>query len=63
LQTAWLVKSINTDDICFLEERAAGYPFNLNFNTNGNLNLNGNNDKSNTNRQVRAVLAYGIVTL
>jgi len=46
----------------FSEERTEGYPFNLNFNTNGNLNLNGNADKSNANRQVRAVLAYGIVT-
>lgn len=44
-------------------ERVAAYPFNLNFNTDGNLNLNGNNDKSNANKQVRAVLAFGIETI
>lgn len=39
-------------------ERSAGYPFALNFDTNGSLYLNGNYGKSNTNRQVRAVLAF-----
>ncbi|MBQ9230086.1 MAG: fimbrillin family protein [Prevotella sp.] len=39
-------------------ERAAGYAFYLNFGTNGNLYLNGGTDKSDSDRQVRAVLAF-----
>ena len=44
-------------------ERVAGYPFDLHFSTDGNLYLDGNYDKFYANIQVRAVLAYGIVTI
>lgn len=39
-------------------ERAAGYAFFLDFSPTGNLRLSGASDKSNTNIQVRAVLAF-----